>query len=46
VSNAESNHVLQLSSSEEMLMSAYRVIDILLEHFEQLREKPVTHKAN
>jgi hypothetical protein len=27
-------------------MSGYYVIDILVKHFEQLREKPVTHKAN
>jgi aromatic-L-amino-acid decarboxylase len=39
------NHHLSLSR-EEMRMLGYRVIDMLVEHFETLPEKPVTRKAD
>lgn len=33
-------------SSEEMRDLGYKVVDMLVEHFEQLRKKPVTRKAS
>jgi predicted lactoylglutathione lyase len=39
-----SDEVLQLSP-EEMRALGHRVIDILVEHFETLRDKPVGHNA-
>jgi aromatic-L-amino-acid decarboxylase len=33
-------------SGEEMRALGYRVVDILVEHFEQLRDKPVTRRAD
>src|SRR6266581_5662159 len=33
-------------SGEEMRTLGYRVVDILVEHFEHLRDKPVTRKAD
>jgi hypothetical protein len=40
-----SDDVLQLSP-EEMRALGYRVIDIVVEHFENLRDKPVTRIAD
>lgn len=33
-------------SHEEMQSLGYRVVDMLIEHFEQIREQPVTNKAS
>jgi aromatic-L-amino-acid decarboxylase len=33
-------------SDDEMRALGYRIVDILVEHFEQLRDKPVTRKAD
>src|SRR5438874_8333318 len=45
MSNGLSNDELQLSR-EEMQALGYQVIDMLIEHFEHLREEPLTRKAN
>lgn len=45
MSNLQPDGTLELSS-EEMRALGYRVVDILIEHFEHLRDKPVTRKAD
>jgi aromatic-L-amino-acid/L-tryptophan decarboxylase len=45
MSNILPEATLELSG-EEMRTLGYRVVDILVEHFEQLRDKPVTRKSD
>src|SRR5947209_7134867 len=45
MSEQERQSRLELSG-EEMRALGYKVVDMLVEHFEQLRDKPVTHKAS
>src|SRR5436309_6661208 len=45
MSNELSNDELQLSR-EEMQTLGYQVVDMLIEHFEHLREEPLKRKAD
>src|SRR5215470_14437916 len=45
MSDTPPNRTLELSS-DEMREIGYKVVDMLVEHFEQLRDKPVTRKAS